>query len=129
MDAELNISTLEPPPKEVANHDTGSEVEGAAMITIIEARPGWKFIDFGELWRYRELLYFLVWRDVKVRYKQTILGAAWAVLQPVATMVVFSLFFGRLAEMPAGNVPYPLFVFAGLLPWTFFSNAISQAGG
>jgi len=98
-------------------------------ITIIEARPGWKFIDFAEIWRYRELLYFLIWRDVKVRYKQTVLGAMWAILQPVATMVVFSLFFGRLAELPAGSVPYPLFVFAGLLPWTFFSNALTQAGG
>jgi len=97
-------------------------------VTIIERRPGWKFVDLGELWRYRELLYFLIWRDVKVRYKQTVLGAAWAILQPLATMVVFSLFFGRLAEMPTGDVPYPLFAFAGLLPWTFFSNAISQAG-
>jgi lipopolysaccharide transport system permease protein len=97
-------------------------------VTIIERRPGWKFVDLGELWRYRELLYFLIWRDVKVRYKQTVLGAAWAILQPLATMVVFSLFFGRLAQMPTGDVPYPLFAFAGLLPWTFFSNAISQAG-
>jgi lipopolysaccharide transport system permease protein len=79
------------------------------------------------LWRYRELLYFLTWRDIKVRYKQTALGAAWAILQPFATMVVFSLFFGRLAEMPAGGAPYPLFVFAGLLPWFFFSNAITSA--
>ncbi|MCC7087148.1 MAG: ABC transporter permease [Pirellulales bacterium] len=98
-------------------------------VTIIEARPGWKFVDFAELWRYRELLYFLVWRDVKVRYKQTVLGALWAILQPVATMLVFSLFFGRMAEMPSDLVPYPLFVLAGLVPWTFFSNALSQAGG
>ncbi len=98
-------------------------------IAIIEPRPGWKFLDFQEMWRYRELLYFLVWRDVKVRYKQTILGALWAILQPVATMVVFSIFFGRMAEMSAGNDPYPLFVFAGLLPWTFFSTAVTGAGG
>ena len=98
-------------------------------LTIIERKPGWKFVDVAELWRYRELLYFLIWRDVKVRYKQTVLGAAWAVLQPLATMVVFSLFFGRLAEMPSGGMPYPLFVFAGLLPWTFFANAIANAGG
>ena len=97
--------------------------------TIIERRPGWKFVDFGELWRYRELLYFLTWRDVKVRYKQTALGAAWAVLQPFATMVVFSLFLGRLGNMSSGDAPYPLFVFAGLLPWTFFATAVSQAGG
>lgn len=98
-------------------------------VTIIERRPGWKFIDFGELWRYRELLYFLTWRDVMIRYKQTVLGAAWAILQPLATMVVFSLFLGRLGNMSSGGVPYPLFVFAGLLPWTFFATAVSQAGG
>jgi lipopolysaccharide transport system permease protein len=94
--------------------------------TVIEAKPGWHFVDLGELWRYRELMFFLTWRDVKVRYKQTMLGASWAVLQPLATMVVFSLFFGRLAEMPSGGVDYSLFVFAGLLPWFFFSNAISS---
>jgi lipopolysaccharide transport system permease protein len=96
---------------------------------VIRARPGWQIIDFGEIWRYRELLYFLIWRDVKVRYKQTVLGAAWAILQPFAQMVVFSIFFGRMVDMPTGGTPYPLFVFAGLLPWIFFSNAISSAGG
>lgn len=100
----------------------------ATAITNIERRSGWRFVDLGELWRYRELLFFLTWRDIKVRYKQTVLGAAWAVLQPFATMVVFSLFFGRLAEMQSGGTPYPLFVFAGLLPWFFFSNAITSAG-
>lgn len=80
-----------------------------------------------ELWQYRELLYFLTWRDVKVRYKQTALGAAWAVLQPLMTMVVFSLFFGRLARMPSDGVPYPIYSFAALVPWTFFSNGLSQA--
>jgi lipopolysaccharide transport system permease protein len=98
-------------------------------VIVIERRPGWKFVDFAELWKYRELLYFLTWRDVKVRYKQTALGAAWAVLQPFATMVVFSLFLGRLGNMSSGDVPYPLFAFAGLLPWTFFATAVSQAGG
>ena len=97
-------------------------------VTVIGRRSGWQTIDLGELWRYRELLFFLAWRDVKVRYKQTVLGAAWAILQPLAYMVVFSLFFGRLASAPSGGLPYPLFVFAGLLPWTFFSNAISSAG-
>jgi lipopolysaccharide transport system permease protein len=96
-------------------------------LTVIERKPGWRFLDLADLWRYRELLCFLVWRDVKVRYKQTVLGAAWAILQPFATMVVFSLFFGRLAEMPSAGFPYPLFVFAGLLPWFFFSNAITSA--
>jgi len=121
---------VESPPEVVAelrSHDPQPLVDGT--MTIIEARPGWKFIDVREMWRYRELLYFLVWRDVKVRYKQTILGALWAILQPLATMLVFSVFFGRMAQMPAGNVPYPLFVFAGLLPWTFFSNAVTGAGG
>jgi lipopolysaccharide transport system permease protein len=97
-------------------------------VTVIERRPGWKLFDVRELWRYRELLFFLTWRDVKVRYKQTVLGAAWAVLQPLATMIVFSLFLGRLGNMAHGEWPYPPFVFAGLLPWTFFSTAITQAG-
>jgi lipopolysaccharide transport system permease protein len=96
-------------------------------LTVIERRPGWQVVDLGELWRYRELLFFLVWRDIKVRYKQTVLGAAWAVLQPLATMVVFSLFLGRNGGVPSGDVPYPLFAFAGLLPWFFFANAVSAA--
>ena len=83
-------------------------------------------IGLGELWRHRELLYFLTWRDIKVRYKQTALGVAWAVLQPLATMAVFSLFFGRLARMPSEGVPYPLFAFAALVPWTFFANGLMQ---
>jgi lipopolysaccharide transport system permease protein len=98
-------------------------------LTILQPRPGWQVIDLAEAWRYRELLYFFVWRDVKVRYKQTVLGAAWAILQPFAQMVVFSIFFGRMVEMPTAGVPYPLFVFAGLLPWTFFANAITSASG
>jgi lipopolysaccharide transport system permease protein len=114
------------PPAEVPVAEPGPESEDLP-VTVIERRPGWHLVDLRELWRYRELLYFLTWRDIKVRYKQTVLGAAWAVLQPFATMVVFSLFFGRLAEMPAGGVPYPLFVFAGLLPWFFFANAITSA--
>src|SRR5947209_3118228 len=96
--------------------------------TIIEARPGWQPLGLRELWRYRELLYFLVWRDVKVRYKQTVLGVAWAVLQPTLMMVVFSFFFGKLAGLPSGGQPYAVFVFAGLLPWTFFATAIVSAG-
>jgi len=84
-------------------------------------------VDLGELWDHRELLYFLVWRDVKVRYKQTFLGAVWAILQPVATMVVFSLFFGRLAGVPSDGVPYPVFSLAGLVPWTFFATGLVQS--
>jgi lipopolysaccharide transport system permease protein len=98
-------------------------------LTVIEPTRGWQVVNLRELWRYRELLYFLTWRDIKVRYKQTVLGAAWAVLQPFATMVVFSIFVGqRLASDEPGALPYPLFVFAGLLPWTFFANAITAAG-
>jgi lipopolysaccharide transport system permease protein len=100
----------------------------APPLTIIQSRSGWQALDLRELWGYRELLFFLTWRDVKVRYKQTALGAAWAVLQPLVTMIVFSLFFGRMAGVPSGDLPYPLFAFAGLLPWTFFANAVSGAG-
>jgi lipopolysaccharide transport system permease protein len=97
-------------------------------VTILERKPGWRVVDLGELWRYRELLYFLTLRDIKVRYKQTVLGAAWAIVQPLATMLVFSLFFGRVAGNPSSTVPYSLFVLSGLVPWMFFSNAIAQAG-
>jgi lipopolysaccharide transport system permease protein len=85
-------------------------------------------LNLGELWRYRELVYFLVWRDIKVRYKQTVLGAAWAILQPFLTMVVFSIFFGELAGMPSGNVPYPIFSYTALLPWQLLEGGISKAG-
>jgi lipopolysaccharide transport system permease protein len=95
---------------------------------VIERRPGWHVVDLGELWRFRELLLFLTWRDVKIRYKQTALGAAWAILQPLATMLVFSLFFRRAAADASSAVPYSLFVLAGLVPWMFFSNAIASAG-
>src|SRR4030095_11092160 len=83
-------------------------------------------LDFKALWEYRELLYFFVWRDIKVRYKQTALGAAWAVLQPLITMVVFTLVFGNLAQMPSDGLPYPIFVYAGLLPWNLFAGALSR---
>jgi lipopolysaccharide transport system permease protein len=96
-------------------------------VTIIQPRSGWQLIDLAELWRGRELLYFLVWRDVKVRYKQTVLGAAWAILQPLAQMAVLSVFFGRMVNLPSSDIPYPLFAFAGLLPWNFFSSAVSSA--
>jgi len=96
------------------------------VITIAPSR-GWAPLQIRELWQYRELLYFLVWRDVKVRYKQTVLGAAWAIIQPFMTMVVFSLFFGRLAKMPSDGIPYPIFAFAALVPWTFFTHGLNQA--
>jgi lipopolysaccharide transport system permease protein len=97
-------------------------------VTIIEPRSGWHLINIRELWRFRELLGYLVWRDVKVRYKQTLLGAAWAILQPLLMMIVFTIFFGRMANVGSGGHPYPLFAFAGLLPWTFFSTSIANAG-
>jgi lipopolysaccharide transport system permease protein len=97
-------------------------------LTVIERRGGWQVINLQELWRYRELLFFLTWRDVKVRYKQTVLGASWALLQPLATMVVFSVFIGSMAGASQSIEHYPLFVFAGLLPWTFIANATSSAG-
>ncbi len=96
-------------------------------VTVIRPSSGWVPLKLRELWSYRELLYFLVWRDVKVRYKQTALGAAWAIIQPFFTMLVFSLFFGRLANIPSDNIPYPLFSFAALVPWTFFANGLGQS--
>ncbi|HJZ91834.1 MAG TPA: ABC transporter permease [Gemmataceae bacterium] len=101
---------------------------GGPPDTVIRPPKGWHPVNVRDLWRYRELLFFLVWRDVKVRYKQTALGVAWAVLQPLLMMAVFTVFFGRLAGLPSGDVPYPLFAFAGLLPWTFFSTALASAG-
>jgi len=101
----------------------------APEIPVIRIKPsrGWVSLNLGELWEYRELLYFLTWRDIKVRYKQTVLGAAWALIQPFFTMVVFSLFFGKLAKMPSDNLPYPIFAFAGLVPWTFFANGLANS--
>jgi len=95
--------------------------------TVIERRRGWRALNVAEVWSYRELLFFLAWRDVKVRYKQTALGAAWAILQPVLMMVAFTLLFKGLAEVDTGAIPYPLFVYIGLLPWTFFANSLGSA--
>jgi lipopolysaccharide transport system permease protein len=103
-------------------------VPGELPLTVIERRSAWRFIDFRELWRYRELLFFLSWRDIKVRYKQTLLGVAWAVLQPLATAAAFAVFLGRVAAAPGARVPYALFALAGLLPWTFFASAVASAG-
>jgi lipopolysaccharide transport system permease protein len=97
-------------------------------VTVIVPPRGWQLIDFRELWQYRELLMFLTWRDVVVRYKQTILGAAWALLQPALMMVVFTVFLGQMAQVDSGDFPYPVFVYAGLLPWSFFATAIANAG-
>ena len=93
----------------------------------IQPSRGWVSLQLRELWDYRELLYFLIWRDIKVRYKQTALGASWAIIQPLFTMLVFSLFFGKLAKVPSDGVPYPLFSFTALVPWTFFAQGLSQS--
>ncbi len=105
-----------------------NETSPAQPITIIEPKKGWVPIDFKEIWKYRELFYFLTKRDIKVRYKQTVLGGLWAIIQPFCTMVVFSIFFGRLAKLPSDGIPYPIFVYAGLLPWTYFTNSITNSG-
>lgn len=96
-------------------------------VTLLKPASGWVSLNLGEVWRFRELLYFLTWRDVIVRYKQTALGASWAIIQPFLTMVVFSLFFGHLASMPSDGIPYPVFSFAALVPWTFFANGLTQS--
>lgn len=106
----------------------GGSVEQEPLL-VLRPRTGWQQLGLKDLWQYRELLYFLCWRDIKVRYKQTALGVAWAIVQPLMTMVLFSLFFGRLAKMPSDGVPYPLFVFTALVPWMFFSNGITQSAG
>src|SRR5205809_2295632 len=97
-------------------------------VLVLQPSKGLVQLNLGEVWAYRELLFFLIWRDVKVRYKQTALGAAWAILQPVMTMVVFSVFFGRLAKMPSDGIPYPVFAYAALLPWQLFAYALSESG-
>jgi lipopolysaccharide transport system permease protein len=101
----------------------------APSINVIMIRPsrGWVSLKLRELWEYRELFYFLTWRDIKVRYKQTALGAAWAIIQPFFTMVVFSLFFGKLGKIPSDDIPYPIFSYAALVPWTFFANALTES--
>ncbi len=116
--------------EQIAKLDTiaGQAVEQVPLL-VLRPRKGWQQLGLNDLWQSRELLYFLCWRDIKVRYKQTALGVAWAILQPLMTMVLFSLFFGRLAKMPSDGVPYPLFVFTALVPWMFFANGITQSSG
>ena len=97
-------------------------------VLVLRPTQGWSALNLGDLWRYRELIYFLIWRDIKVRYKQTVLGASWAIIQPFVTMIVFTIFFGGLAKMPSDNIPYPIFSYTGLLPWGLFTKAIGDAG-
>jgi lipopolysaccharide transport system permease protein len=98
-------------------------------LTIIKPSSGWVALNLCDLWKYRELIYFLVWRDIKVRYKQAVLGVAWAILQPILTMIIFSVIFGKFGKLPTDNqIPYPLFTLAALLPWQLFANALQRAG-
>jgi lipopolysaccharide transport system permease protein len=122
-----NVSTETLIEREIERREVYPTVTSSAA-QVIEPPRSWVGINLGEIWRYRELLYFLTWRDVKVRYKQTALGAAWAILQPVMTMVVFTIFFGRLAKLGdhTGGIPYPIYVYTGLLAWTFFANSITK---
>jgi lipopolysaccharide transport system permease protein len=107
-----------------------SQTQSVEEIPVVRIRPprGWASLDLRELWEYRELMYFLVWRDVKVRYKQTLLGIAWVVLQPLATTLIFTVIFGNLAKIPSENLPYAVFALAGLIPWNYFSAAFSRGG-
>jgi lipopolysaccharide transport system permease protein len=112
---------------EVSSNSAGIRPGETIPVLFIRPSRGWVSLKLSELWEYRELLYFLIWRDVKVRYKQTALGASWAIIQPFFTMIVFSLFFGRLARIPSDGIPYPLFTFSALVAWTFFANGLTQS--
>src|SRR5438874_8123250 len=114
----------------IESESQATKLQPIADISVLHIEPSrsWPSVNLHELWAYRELLYFLVWRDVKVRYKQTVIGAAWAVLQPFLTMVVFSIIFGGLLRVPSDGVPYPVFSYAGLLSWNFFSAALTRSG-
>jgi lipopolysaccharide transport system permease protein len=97
--------------------------------TVIEPKPGWRFVNVRELWEYRDLFYFLVWRDIKARYAQSVLGIGWAVIQPVFTMIVFTIIFGKLAKIGSDGVPYAIFSFTALVPWIYFSNSLTESTG
>lgn len=116
---------------QAGNRDRKSEIsrDGSAHDFYVIIRPtrDWVPLNLGDLWEYRELLYFLVWRDIKIRYKQTVLGAAWAIIQPLATMVVFTVIFGRLAKIPSEGIPYPIFSYCALLPWNYFAIALDRS--
>src|SRR5215216_3726912 len=122
-----NIERQPPGVAVVPKKNNMSAIPGNLPRTRRAASQGLAWPKLRELWEFRELLYFFAWRDIKVRYKQTVMGVLWAIIQPFLTMVIFSLFFGRLANTPSDGVPYPVFSFAALVPWTFFSNALSQA--
>lgn len=122
MKSEVDIKTN-------AESDIHETYFGHEHTMVIQPSKGWRMLDLKELWAYRELLWVLVIRDIKVRYKQTVLGVAWAILQPIATMIIFSIVFGKLANIPSDGYPYPVFVYSALLPWMFFSNAVGTSAG
>lgn len=124
----LKSATQSIQPGEPGSRNSAAHQLPELPLVTIEPNKAYSVVELRDLWAFRELLYFLTWRDVKVRYKQTELGIAWAIIQPLLTMLIFTIFFGRLAGVPSDNIPYPLFAYAGLLPWTFFANAISNSG-
>jgi lipopolysaccharide transport system permease protein len=124
-DNQMSITEFSPK-KPLARPTRSERAVGHLAHARIQPSTGWVSINLKELWKYRELIYFFAWRDIKVRYKQTVLGAGWAILQPLFTMVVFSVLFGKLAKLPSEGVPYPIFCFAALVPWSYFANALSQ---
>jgi lipopolysaccharide transport system permease protein len=124
MCTELNVMNL---PLHQDNPTTTNTSADDVPIRILKPVKGWVPLNLHELWDYRELVFFLMWRDVKVRYKQTLLGVSWAIIQPFFTMVIFSLFFGKLVGVPSDNIPYPIFTYTALIPWTFFANGLNQA--
>src|SRR5262249_10164741 len=123
----LEVTRKVAPAPEEAEHALHEQYFGHEHVTVIEPGRGWRWPDLRELWAYRELLIVLTMRDIKVRYKQTVLGVGWAILQPFMTMVVFTIFFGHLANMPSEGFPFPIFVYSALVPWTFVANAISSS--
>jgi len=112
----------------VATTMPGSTTSRETPVVLIRPSRGWAPLKLRDLWDYRELLYFLIWRNVKVRYKQTALGAAWAIIQPFFTMVIFTIVFGKLAKIPSDGIPYPIFAYCALLPWQLFSHALTESG-
>jgi len=116
-------------PAQVPERAPQGETGRDDYVTVIRPATSWPRIDFGELWRYRELAGIFIWRDLKVRYKQTAIGAGWAIFQPLFTAVVYSLIFGRFAKFPSGSLPYPIFAFAGILAWQYFSGALNVSSG
>jgi len=124
----VNTGRKEPiSPARIVKGSENKEADSIPENIVIEPQHGWHALDLREIWHYRELLYFLVWRDVKVRYKQTVIGAGWAILQPFLTMVIFSVLFGEFMQIETNGIPYPIFTYTALLPWTFFAGALARS--